>query len=160
MEFQVLGVVEALHGGQPVPLGGRRQRSLLAILLLRANTIVSSDALIDELWSEAPPASAQHTLHAYISRLRKVLRGRGGEDILVSYPAGYMLRVGFGELDLDRFERLAAEGRRALATDAVAEAASKCREALSLWQGPALADLRFEAFARVDAERLEERRLS
>jgi DNA-binding SARP family transcriptional activator len=156
----VLGALEVVHGGKSVPLGGRRQRSLLAILLLRANKVISSDALIDELWGERPPDSAQHTLHAYVSRLRKLLREDGsGEHVLVSYPAGYMLRVGFEELDLDRFEHLADDGRRALSSGAAGDAAAKCRAALSLWQGPALADLRFESFARVDVERLEERRV-
>jgi DNA-binding SARP family transcriptional activator len=115
MEFRVLGAFEVLDEGNSVPLGGRKQRSLLAILLLRANKVVSSDALIDELWGERPPASAQHTLQAYVSRLRKVLRETGdGRPVLVSYPAGYLLRVASGELDLDRFEHLAEEGRRAL----------------------------------------------
>jgi peptide/nickel transport system substrate-binding protein len=131
-------------------------------LAARANKVVSSGALIDELWGERPPASAQHTLQAYISRLRKALHDnvRGGQSVLVSYPAGYMLRVAFGELDLDRFEHLAEEGRRALAAGAARDAAATCRAALSLWTGPALADLRFEPFARVDVERLEERRLA
>jgi DNA-binding SARP family transcriptional activator len=161
VEFRVLGAFEVLDEGNSVPLGGRKQRSLLAILLLRANKVVSSDALIDELWGERPPASAQHTLQAYVSRLRKVLRETGdGRPVLVSYPAGYLLRVASGELDLDRFEHLAEEGRRALAAGATRDAASTCRAALSLWSGPALADLRFEPFARVDAERLEERRLA
>jgi ABC-type transport system substrate-binding protein/DNA-binding SARP family transcriptional activator len=161
VEFRVLGAFEVLDEGNSVPLGGRKQRSLLAILLLRANKVVSSDALIDELWGERPPASAQHTLQAYVSRLRKVLRETGdGRPVLVSYPAGYLLRVASGELDLDRFEHLAEEGRRALAAGATRDAAATCRAALSLWSGPALADLRFEPFARVDAERLEERRLA
>jgi peptide/nickel transport system substrate-binding protein len=160
VEFRVLGALEVVHDGKSVPLGGRRQRSLLAILLLRANEVVSNDALIDELWGERPPATAHHTLQAYVSRLRKLLRENGGdENVLVSYPSGYLLRIGFGAFDLDRFEHLAEEGRRALAAGAAAEAAEACRAALSLWTGPALADLRFEPFARVDVERFEERRL-
>ncbi len=156
----MLGALEVVDEDGVVPLGGRRQRSLLAVLLLRANKVVSSDSLIDDLWADHPPATAQHTLHAYVSRLRKVLHERaGGEQVLLSYPDGYLLRVQFGQLDLDRFERLAEEGRRALHTDAVREAAAICREALVLWRGPALADLRYESFARVDVERLEEQRL-
>src|SRR6266498_1578645 len=101
MEFRVLGPLEAWHGGGRVPLGGRKQRALLAILLLRANEVVSSDALIDELWGERPPPSAAHTLHAYVSRLRKTLRQSGVDDhVLETLPAGYMVRAGFGELDL------------------------------------------------------------
>ncbi len=149
-----------MHDGATVPLGGRRQRSLLAILLLRANKVVSADTVIDELWGEQPPDSAQHTLHAYVSRLRKSFRDAGVEqDVLVSYPAGYLLRVESGQLDLERFERLANEGRRLLAAGVADQAGAACRTALALWNGPALADLRFEPFARVDVERLEEQRL-
>jgi ABC-type transport system substrate-binding protein/DNA-binding SARP family transcriptional activator len=161
VEFRVLGALELVDGGKPVPLGGRRQRSLLAVLLLHANKVVSTDSLIDELWGERPPATAQHTVHAYMSRLRKLLRENGGsEQMLVSYPDGYLLRVQFGEFDLDRFEHLAEEGRRALDTGAFQEAATACRAALALWRGPALADLRFEPFAHVDVERLEQQRLA
>jgi ABC-type transport system substrate-binding protein/DNA-binding SARP family transcriptional activator/streptogramin lyase len=160
VEFRVLGALELVDGGQAVPLGGRRQRSLLAILLLRANKVVTSDSLIDELWGERPPPTAQHTLHAYVSRLRKLLREHGGsEQMLVSYPDGYLLRVEFGQFDLNRFEHLAEEARRALDTGAFQQAAATCRAALALWRGPALADLRFEPFARVDVERLEEQRV-
>jgi ABC-type transport system substrate-binding protein/DNA-binding SARP family transcriptional activator/sugar lactone lactonase YvrE len=160
MDFRVLGGLEVLRAGRPLPLGGRRQRILLAALVLRANAAVSSDVLIEELWGERPPATALHTVHAYASRLRRVLREDGaGASRLTSHPAGYLLQIGLDELDLDRFERLADEGRSALAAGAVAEAAAKLRAALAMWRGNALADLSFEPFARVTVERLEERRL-
>ncbi|HEY8755798.1 MAG TPA: ABC transporter substrate-binding protein [Candidatus Dormibacteraeota bacterium] len=160
MDFRVLGGLEVLRAGRPLPLGGRRQRILLAALVLRANATVSSDVLIEELWGERPPATALHTVHAYASRLRRVLREDGATaSRLTSHPAGYLLQIGFDELDLDRFERLADEGRSALAACAAAEAAAKLRAALALWRGNPLADLSFEPFARVTVERLEERRL-
>ena len=107
----MLGPLEAVHDGMQVPLGSRKQRALLAILLLRANEVVAPDALIDELWGERPPPSAAHTLQVYVSRLRSAFRQSGGDDgILVTRPAGYLLRVGFGELDLHRFEHLAEGG--------------------------------------------------
>ena len=157
----MLGPLEAVHDGTQVPLGSRKQRALLAILLLRANEVVAPDALIDELWGERPPPSAAHTLQVYVSRLRSAFRQGGGDDgILVTRPAGYLLRVGFGELDLHRFEHLAEEGRRALASDSPERAAERLREALALWRGDPLADLAFEPFARIDVERLEELRLA
>src|SRR6266540_3410682 len=161
MEFRLLGPLEVWEDGRPLSLGGTKQRALLAILLLRANEVVSRDVLIDELWGERPPASAAHSLEAYVSRLRKTLHAdRTGEPILVTRPPGYMLRVEFEKLDLDRFDRLLEEGRRALATHAPERAFQKLSEALSLWRGPPLGDLAFEPFAQVEVERLEELRLA
>ena len=161
MEFTVLGALAVSHEGRQVPLGSRKQRAVLAIMLLRANEVVTRDALIDELWGEHPPPSAAHTLQVYVSRLRAGLRAGGApEDVLVTRPSGYMLRVGVHELDLDRFEHLAAVGRRALEAGSPERAADKLREALAMWKGAALADLALEPFARVDVERLEERRLA
>jgi ABC-type transport system substrate-binding protein/DNA-binding SARP family transcriptional activator len=160
MEFRILGPLEATNAGRPIPLGSRKERALLAILLLRANEVVSPHALMDELWGESPPPSAAHTLQVYVSRLRSRLRAAGGDEgVLVTRPGGYLLRVGFGELDLDRFEQLAADARRALATGSSDRAAEKLRAALAIWRGRPLADLAFEPFARVDVERLEEQRL-
>jgi peptide/nickel transport system substrate-binding protein len=160
MEFRILGPLEATGAGGEIPLGSRKQRAVLAILLLRANEVVSPDALIDDLWGEHPPPSAPHTLQVYVSRLRSVLRAAGASDgVLVTRPGGYLLRVGFGELDLHRFEQLAEDGRRALAAESFDRAAEKLGSALGQWRGRALADLEFEPFARVEVERLEERRL-
>jgi two-component SAPR family response regulator len=107
VEFAVLGPVAVRHDGRELPLGGPKQRGLLAILLLHANEVVSRDRLIDGLWGERPPPTAAHTLDNYVSRLRKAL----GEARLSTRPPGYMLRVEGDELDLDRFERLFREGR-------------------------------------------------
>lgn len=160
MEFKILGPLEVWERGRPLPLGGAKQRALLAIFLLHANEVVARDTLIDELWGERPPASAPHTLEAYVSRLRKTLPAdRSGEPVLVTRAPGYMLRVGFDELDLHRFERHADEGRRALATHAPERAADKLRQALALWRGRPLSDVEFEQFARIEIERLEELRL-
>jgi YVTN family beta-propeller protein len=161
MEFRLLGPLEVWEDGRPLSLGGTKQRALLAILLLRANEVVSRDVLIDELWGEQPPASAPHSVEAYVSRLRKTLHAdRAGEPILVTRPPGYMLRVDFEKLDLHRYERLLEEGRRALATHAPDHALQKLSDALSLWRGPPLGDLAFEPFAQVEVERLEELRLA
>src|SRR5512134_649340 len=127
MEFRVLGALEVLRDGRALPLGGPRQRSVLAILLLRANQVVSNDRLIDELWAESPPDTARTALQVHVSQLRKVL----GHDAIETGSNGYLLRVEDGELDLERFEALV---RRA-GGKPPAEAAEHLREALLLWRG-------------------------
>src|SRR2546426_5580503 len=106
MEFRILGPLEVQKEGHPVALGGARQRALLALLLTRANEIVSTDRLIDELWGEQPPRTALNTLQYYVSQLRKAL----GADRIVTRSPGYLIRVEPGELDLERFERLVQVG--------------------------------------------------
>ena len=127
-------------------------RALLAFLLLHANEPVSSDRLIDEVWGPTPAKTAGASLQNYVSRLRKAI----GADLLLSQPAGYMLRVDPERFDLARFERLTAESRGADPR----ERAEKLRAALALWRGPALEDLAFEPFARDEVGRLEEARLA
>src|SRR5438034_6026375 len=144
-EFRLLGPLEVLEDDRPLPLGGSRQRAVLAILLTRANEAVSRDRLIDELWGETPPRTALNTLQYYVSQLRKLL----GADRIVTQPPGYAIRVEPDELDLARFERLLEEG-----------GGDRAREALALWRGPALADFAYEEFAQAEAARLEELRLA
>jgi DNA-binding SARP family transcriptional activator len=145
LEFRILGPLEVLEDDRPIPLGGTRQRALLAILLTRANEVVSRDRLIDELWGEALPRTALNTLQYYVSQLRKLL----GSDRIVTRPPGYAIRVEPEELDLARFERLLEEGGD-----------ERVREALALWRGPALADFAYDEFAQPEAARLEELRLT
>src|SRR5215831_4275808 len=153
MEFAVLGPLEVRIDGQVLPLGGPKQRALLALLLLNANQAVSRDRLVDELWGERAPASAQRSLDTYVYRLRTLLGGGRIER----RPPGYLLRVEPGELDLERFEQLLEQGRAAAGDPATAH--GYLRDALGLWRGPALADLASEPALGVEAERLEERRL-
>ena len=159
MQFSILGPLEVRRGDESLPLGTAKQRALLAVLLLHANEVISRDRLIDSLWGERPPESASHTLEAYVSRLRKILHA-DGEQVLLTRPPGYVLRVEFDDLDFQRFERLVEEGRRALAHDPPERAAALLREALSLWRGRALADIEYEPFAQAEAQRLEELRLA
>jgi DNA-binding SARP family transcriptional activator len=155
VEFLVLGSVEVRIDGEAVPLGGPKQRSLLALLLLNANEVVSRDRLIDALWGERAPASAQGSLDTYVSRLRSLL----GADRVERHPPGYLLRVERGELDLARFEALLEQGRAAAVAGDARTARDFLLEGLALWRGRALADLESEALLGVEAERLEERRL-
>ena len=146
----------------PSPIGGPKQRALLALLLLSANRVVSRERLIGELFAEQSVNSADHALRNHVSRLRKVLSRGSRRTSRGSSPAlaGYLLRVEPGELDLERFERLVADGREALAAGDAAAAAESLRAAEALWHGRPLADLEFERFARVEVERLEELRLA
>jgi YVTN family beta-propeller protein len=160
LEFRILGPLEVRADGVAMPMGGPRQRALLALLLLSANRAVSRDRLIEELMLDPPGEKAARALTVQVSRLRKALASIDGTDSrLVASPPGYMLQVGPGELDLDTFERLLAEGRGALEGGDPGGAVAALREAEALWRGRPLADLEFEPFARLEVERLEELRL-
>jgi DNA-binding SARP family transcriptional activator len=151
LEFRVLGPLEVIDEGEPVPLGGAKQRALLAVLLLHANTVVSRDRLIDELWGTSPPETAQTALQVHISQLRKRL----GREAISTRTPGYAINVERGKLDVDRFEELVSAARGRSPHDAAAD----LREALALWRGAPLADLD-DTLARPERRRLEEARLS
>src|SRR5215212_9849845 len=140
MEFRLLGPVEVRDDGRVVRLGGGKQRAVLALLLLSANRVVASERMIELLWGERPPATAATALHGHISSLRKAL----GPAVIETRPPGYVLELGIGELDLERFERLRAEGRDALEGGDPAGAGERLRAALALWRGEALGDIGFE----------------
>ena len=154
-EFRVLGPVEAVRAGQPVRLGGRRQRWLLALLLVEPGRAISSDRLIDELWQGEAPRGAEGTLRVYVSRLRSAL----GENTLFARPPGYVLDIEAEVVDAWRFERLYREGRDALARGAAGLAADRLGAALALWHGPAFADVRDGGVVADEARRLDELRL-
>ncbi|HEU4658313.1 MAG TPA: AfsR/SARP family transcriptional regulator [Capillimicrobium sp.] len=163
MDFRLLGPIEVSDGHRTLTLGGPKQRALLATLLLHANEVVSRDALIDALWGATPPETAVTALHVQVSHLRKLLdpeRGDGGDRVLLTRPPGYVLVVDPDDVDVFRFERLAAAGREALARDDPARAAGDLARALALWRGPPLADLAYEGFVQVTISRLEELRLA
>ena len=149
MDFRILGPLEVLDQGRRVSVRRGKEQALLAYLLLHANELVASDRLVDELWGERPPPTAAKILQNAVSQLRKAL----GDDRLLTRPPGYFLRVEPGELDLERFEVLTERGR--------AEGdPALLREALELWRGEPLADLRDEPFAQRASLQLEEARLA
>ena len=159
MEYRILGALEVAAGGEVVPVGGSRERALLALLLLRANQVVPADTLVEELWGGRPTEAAENTLRVYVSRLRKSLRGASTDEVLVTQTPGYVLRVAPDELDAARFEALAAVGKERLVAGDSGAASDALRDALALWRGPALVDLADLASALPEAARLEERRL-
>ena len=161
MRFLILGPLEAYHGERRLSLGGTKQRALLAMLLLHANEVVSSDRLVDALWGEAASDDAAKALSVALSRLRKVLEperspGAAGE-LLVTRPPGYLMKLDADQLDVHRFDQLVQEAR---SVDDPATSAGLLREALALWRGPPLADLAYESFGQSEIARLEESRLA
>jgi DNA-binding SARP family transcriptional activator len=156
VQFRILGPLEVAERDVTRPLGGAKQRAVLAILLLHRGEVLSGERLIEELWGEHAPATAAKVLQAYISRLRKAIGG----DVLLTRGHGYVLSPAAGEVDLDEFERLAADGRAALAGGDAASAAARLREALGLWRGPPLSDFTYEAFAQGEIACLEEARMA
>jgi YVTN family beta-propeller protein len=173
MDYRILGPLEVSDGDRPLTLGGEKQRALLAVLLLHAGEVVSADRLIDELWGERSPPGALSALQARVSRLRKALDANGARlpeadrepdgpppgGRVLTRGRGYLLRVGPGELDLDRFQTVVEEGRRALAIGDPQRAAATLRAGLALWRGEPLADFAYEAFAQAPIAELEELRL-
>jgi DNA-binding SARP family transcriptional activator len=150
-EFRILGPLEALGEDGPLPLGGPKQRALLALLLVHANETVSSDRIIEELWGERPPRTAPSSLQNFVAQLRRLL----GPDVLVTRSPGYVLRVDGEDVDAARFESLLSQARRAPAEERL----EKLRQALALWGGDPLADVAFEPFAQSEVRRLEDLRL-
>src|SRR3954447_6603185 len=148
MQFAILGPLEVRDDNETaVALGGVRERSLLAVLLLNANEVLATDWIVDELWGEKPPKTAVKAVQVYISRLRKLL----GAGVIVTRPPGYELVVGDDHIDAHRFERLMGESSRALAAGDVGTARTLLGEALALWRGAPLSDFGYEAFAQPEA---------
>ena len=162
--FCVLGPLEVLRAGRPVPLGGPRQRAVLALLLLEANRVVSMDRLAEDLWGGHPPKGWVNTLQTYVFHLRQALEpGQppgAARGVLVTSGRGYLLRVSREDLDAARFQDGFTAGRAALEAGRHADAAQTLGRALELWRGPVLADLADYAFTRPEAARLGELRLA
>jgi class 3 adenylate cyclase len=152
MEFRILGPVEVRVDERTAAIGGTKQRTLLGVLLLHANEVVSSERLVAELWGMRPPPSASKLIQTYVGALRKAL----GPFAVVTQPPGYLISAGEGELDALRFRRLLTDAR---SEPDLARGTMLLREALSLWRGNALADVGFEGPAAIEAERLDELRL-
>ncbi|HEX4746499.1 MAG TPA: BTAD domain-containing putative transcriptional regulator, partial [Gaiellaceae bacterium] len=157
LEFRVLGPLEASVDGEALQLGSAKQRTVLATLLVSAGEIVPAERIVDELWGESPPASAEHTVTVYISRIRRLLNGYG--PVLARRGEGYVLELAEGALDSRAFGDSAAAVARATAAGDHELAVRQGREGLSLWRGSVLADVSLGPQARAAAERLEELRL-
>lgn len=164
MEFKLLGTLEVQETGRSLTPTAAKPRQVLAVLAVNANTLVSAEQLIDELWPDGPPSSAKTTVQTYVYQLRKLL-GRSfvssqGKEVLATRPAGYVLAVPREHVDTFRFQRLMEDGRNALRRGDPSRAADLLRDALGLWRGPMLADVnrgpRLEGHcAYVEEQRME-----
>jgi DNA-binding SARP family transcriptional activator len=152
MDYRILGPLEAFDGERQLPLGGARQRAVLALLLLHGNETLTRDVIVDELWADDAPPTAAKVLQNCVSALRKELP----PDSIRTVAGAYQLVLEPDELDRDRFEGLLAEGRAALEAGDHADAADQFRRALGLWRGAPLSDLSYEPFAQDEIKRLEE----
>jgi DNA-binding SARP family transcriptional activator len=154
IELRLLGPLEVLADGRPVPIPRGLERALLALLALNAGRPVAVDRLVEELWEGGPPENAAKSVQIYVSRLRKSL----GNDRIETTTSGYVLRLDPQALDIARFESLHTDGRNALERENFSEARRTLSEALGLWRGDALGDFRFATFAQDEIRRLDELR--
>ncbi|MGH3935661.1 MAG: AfsR/SARP family transcriptional regulator, partial [Pseudonocardiaceae bacterium] len=163
MEFAILGPLEVLDQHRRIEVSSAKERLLLAMLVVHVNEVVSADRLIEVLWGADPPATAANTLQTYVSHLRRALEPdrapRAQDGVLRTRGQGYALTIAPGAIDAVRFERMARDGRDALALDPK-QAADTLRAALALWRGQPLADCTFELFAQAEIARLTELRIA
>ncbi|WP_199441998.1 AfsR/SARP family transcriptional regulator [Umezawaea beigongshangensis] len=155
MEFRVLGPVEVAVEGGPIPVGGPKPRTLLALLAVQAGRVVPAEQLIDAVWGEEPPESARAAVHTYVSALRRAL----AEDVIVHGTGGYRLDVEHERIDLHVFTREVSAGKRAAAAGRPDRAAAHFRTALQQWRGAALGGARGR-WAETERTRLGELRLA
>jgi DNA-binding SARP family transcriptional activator/pimeloyl-ACP methyl ester carboxylesterase len=160
VDFGILGPLEVAHEGRSLSVGGARTRAVLAMLMIAANRVVSSDRMIEALWPAREQERGAANLQVRLSELRRALRSVGEGERLVTRAPGYLLRVDDDELDVLRFERLAVAGRKALLGGDPATAVALLSQGLALWRGPALSDLDELEFVRDERARLEESRLA
>src|SRR5262249_28055273 len=148
VEFRLLGRLEVVDGERDLAPARRKQRALLALLLLRAGELVTVDDAVDALWGPCSPPAARNAVQGHVSALRKLL----GRDRIATLGSGYVFRLEGDEFDLRRFERLLsdASGRTPRVQAALVS------DALALFRGAPLADFRFEDFTRREAARIEE----
>jgi DNA-binding SARP family transcriptional activator/predicted ATPase len=158
VDVRLLGPLEVAARGEPIALGGPRQRAVVAVAALAAPEVVSTDRLVDAIWGESPPANPLPTLQVFVSKLRKTLAAAGEDGVLESRAPGYRLRVDVADTDVGRFERSTATARSLRERDP-ASALAAYDEALGLWRGPFLSDLVDLPFVESEGARLDELRL-
>ncbi|MEQ4306225.1 BTAD domain-containing putative transcriptional regulator [Plantactinospora sp. B6F1] len=160
MELRVLGPLDVRHAGVSVPLGGPRQRAVLAALLLRANEVVTGQYLTEVVW-ETPPVSPESNIRTYVAGLRQRLQQAGADaSRLVTDAGGYLFRVLPGELDIETFSHLVTRARQAQDDGEFGRAAECYQEALALWRGTPLDGLPVGSRLWAEVAQLEERHLS
>ncbi|MGY1439946.1 AfsR/SARP family transcriptional regulator [Streptomyces reniochalinae] len=166
MKIQVLGALCAEVNGESIVPSAAKPRQMLSLLALRPGQVVPVPTLMEELWGATPPQSALATLQTYILQLRRRLGSAMGsgvpgaaKEVLATRHGGYVLEVPSEAVDVHAYERMVAEGRSAFESGDDAVAADRFRQALTLWQGPSLVDVRVGPVLRIEVMRLEESRL-
>lgn len=160
MEFRLLGKLEALADGQQAPLGPRKRRAILAVLLLHANEVMPAERLVELVWGNDSPRTAIHAVHNHVSQLRKVLVEAVDGPVIETVSPGYVLRAESASIDAARFELLVAEGRRAISDGDRRRGRESLQTALDMWRGEPLADFPYADFAQAERRRLGEIRLT
>ncbi|RSD13995.1 AfsR/SARP family transcriptional regulator [Amycolatopsis eburnea] len=155
LKYRLLGPVSAVGVDGPARLGGPKQRTVLAALLLNANQVVSEDQLIELLWEDRPPASARGQLQVRVWELRKLL----GREVIVRREPGYLIEVGPGELDTELFDDVAKDARRLIEGGEPRRGVERLRAVLELWQGPPLGGVT-DVLVRRSGQILAEQRMT
>src|SRR5262245_40456178 len=156
MEYRLLGALEVCAGEVAADLGPPKQRALLAVLLLHAGEIVPIDRLIELLWGDSPPRTADHSIQIYVSNLRKTFEGLGANGVLSTRSPGYQLDARADSIDMRQFESQVREGTSKIRGGDPDAGAADLRAALRLWRGPALSDFAYEEFAQPYIRRLHD----
>jgi DNA-binding SARP family transcriptional activator len=159
VEFRILGPLEITHHDEAIKVGGPRQQTVMAMLLLEANHVIPVERLVRAMWDEEPPTSARAQVHICISTLRRQIMAAEGEQLIDSRPPGYLLKLGDGGLDSHVFEAHVAAGRGALTAGEPHRAATEFRHGLALWRGTALSGVNSRLVQQSVAQ-LNERRLT
>ncbi|MFG2119381.1 BTAD domain-containing putative transcriptional regulator [Streptomyces sp. NPDC048710] len=160
LRFEVLGPVTVTSQGRSLPIGGARQRTVLALLLLNSGRIVPVDTLVDAVWNDHPPATARTQIAIVIAALRKTFKSQGAaEDTIVTAHPGYVLRPDGHSVDVLEFARLVKTAETAVQQGRLPEAAGAYTQALALWRGPAFAGIS-SSLVEDEAARLEGHRLN
>lgn len=164
VDLRVLGPLEVRVGGERLALGGRKQRVVLAMLVLEAGRVVSADRIVDAVWGDVAAERSTGTLHVYLSNLRRALepaaRALGVKDLIATERPGYVLHVDPELVDLTRFERAVRDARRAAEREDHGVASARFHEAMGLWGGTPLGDLADDEFAQGIVARLDGLRVS
>ncbi|QIS10057.1 AfsR/SARP family transcriptional regulator [Nocardia arthritidis] len=162
IRFVTLGTLEVVHDGRPILITAPKVRNVLALFVLRANTVVRVDTLVEELWGDKPPRSAITTTQTYIYQLRKFFAhefGMAGNEILATKDPGYVMHLGDQQVDVRQFMRLIGEGRALLESRDPYQASEVLGRALALWNGSALSNVDAGAVLEAHIAHLEEERI-
>jgi DNA-binding SARP family transcriptional activator len=167
MKINVLGPFAVSIQGRTVRPTAAKQRTLLALLAMEAGRVVPTDVVIEELWGDRPPRSSGSTLRTYVLQVRRLIAAAlpagttvAPDQVLRTETGGYLLEVPRGDSDADAYERAAAAGHRAFAAEDHRAASQKFTEALAMWRGPMLVDVKKGLQLEADASRMHESRLN